>query len=106
MKIAPDGSTSTTQLSSSNSDNSFPGTIIPDGQGGVLTTWTIMRPDRSAPPRPHPYQAADVSPGGGVVTRLERLLGSASTGVNTPETMLPKLAGRDFSATHQHCQPF
>ena len=41
----------------------LPGRIIPDGQGGVLATWTISP---SNPPVPqYPYQAVDVV--GGVV---------------------------------------
>jgi len=41
----------------------LPGPIIPDGNGGILATWTISP---SLPPVPqYPYQAADVS--GGVV---------------------------------------
>jgi hypothetical protein len=39
----------------------LPGPVIPDGQGGVLATWTISP---SNPPVPqYPYQAADVSNG-------------------------------------------
>jgi hypothetical protein len=64
LKIAPDGTTSTTQLSASNNANLFPGNIIPDGQGGVLATWTVDVP--FGPPGPHLYQAADVFPGGGL----------------------------------------
>src|SRR6202035_2194723 len=41
----------------------LPGRIIPDGQGGILATWTISP---SNPPVPqYPYQAVDVV--GGVV---------------------------------------
>jgi hypothetical protein len=61
LKIAPDNSTSTTQLSSSTSANLFPGTIIPDGQGGVLATWTIV--NLNPPAATQPYQAAYVSSG-------------------------------------------
>jgi PQQ-like domain len=64
LKIAPDGTTSTTQLSASNNANLFPGNIIPDGQGGVLATWTVDVP--FGPPGPHLYQAANVFPGGGL----------------------------------------
>jgi len=64
MNITPDGSVTTTQLSSSDNSNLYPGTIIPDGTGGVLTTWTISP---SNPPIPlNPYQAAYVV--GGAVT--------------------------------------
>jgi outer membrane protein assembly factor BamB len=68
MKIAPDGSTTDTQLSSSDSANLFPGAIIPDGQGGVLATWTIVPTDPNAPPLAFPYQGADVGSGGGANT--------------------------------------
>lgn len=64
LKIAEDGSTSTVELSSSSSANLFPGTITPDGQGGVLATWTIA--NISPPDAPQPYQAAYVT-GGAVV---------------------------------------
>jgi hypothetical protein len=64
MKIAPDGTTTTTQLSSSSSANLFPGNILPDGQGGVLATWTIANPN--PPPAPQPYQGAYVTAGGGI----------------------------------------
>ena len=50
------------QLSSSNSANLFPGSIIPDGQGGVLATWTIV--NVNPPAASLPYQAAYVSGGG------------------------------------------
>jgi hypothetical protein len=62
LQIAPNNSTSTIQLSSTaNDENLFPGSIIPDGQGGVLATWTI---DPSNPPVPsNPYQAAHVVSG-------------------------------------------
>jgi IPT/TIG domain/Bacterial Ig-like domain (group 2)/Kelch motif/Galactose oxidase, central domain len=59
LKIAPDNSRTTTQLSSVATDtNLFPGPIIPDGQGGVVAIWTVSP---SNPPMPtHPYQAAHV----------------------------------------------
>jgi hypothetical protein len=62
MKIAPDNSHTSITLSSTTQDtNLLPGRIIPDGQGGVLATWTISP---SAPPSPmHPYQAAHVVSG-------------------------------------------
>jgi hypothetical protein len=62
LKMAPDGSTSTTQLSSYDAGHLWPGQIIPDGQGGILATWAI---DNTFPPSAyHPYQAAHVSSGG------------------------------------------
>lgn len=59
LKIAPDGSRSDITLNSTTDDeNLMPGRIIPDGQGGVLATWTISP---SNPPIPtHPYQASHV----------------------------------------------
>ncbi|MGO9444242.1 MAG: Ig-like domain-containing protein, partial [Thiobacillaceae bacterium] len=61
MQIAQDGTTTTTQLASSNTANLWPGQIIPDGQGGVLATWAN---DPANPPAaPSPYQAADVVAG-------------------------------------------
>jgi hypothetical protein len=65
LKISPDGSLATTQLSSSpNDENLFPGSIIPDGNGGVLATWVISPASPYTPPPPHPYQAAHVSTAG------------------------------------------
>jgi hypothetical protein len=62
LQIAPNNSTTTIQLSSTtNDENLFPGRILPDGQGGVLATWTI---NPSNPPVPaSPYQAAHVVSG-------------------------------------------
>lgn len=61
LKIGADGSTMTTQLSSSTGANLFPGNIIPDGQGGILATWAIA--NANPPSAPQPYQAAYVSGG-------------------------------------------
>jgi hypothetical protein len=57
-----DNSTTTIQLSSTtNNENLLPGQVIPDGQGGVLASWTISP---SNPPVPQfPYQVADVVSG-------------------------------------------
>jgi hypothetical protein len=66
MKIATDGSATTTQLSSSDSSNLFPGTLMPDGTGGVLATWTIV--PNSPPAAPQPFQAAYVLSGAVVGT--------------------------------------
>jgi len=68
LKIAPDGSTTTTQLGSATSAALMPGNIIPDGQGGVLATWALINVPTLAnnwnpPIAPQPYQAADVSSG-------------------------------------------
>ncbi|HEV2417194.1 MAG TPA: kelch repeat-containing protein [Terriglobia bacterium] len=60
LQVALDGSTTTTELSStSENENLFPGRIIPDGQGGVLATWSV---DASPIPT-NPYQAAYVVSG-------------------------------------------
>ncbi len=62
LKIAEDGSRTTTVVSATIDDeNLLPGRIIPDGQGGVLATWTIAPSSGPAPPRP--YQAAHVVSG-------------------------------------------
>jgi hypothetical protein len=66
MKIAPDGTTSATQLTSSSSGNDgemWPGVIIPDGQGGVLATWIVGPSSGSNVQGPNPYRAAHVTPG-------------------------------------------
>jgi hypothetical protein len=59
LQIAPNNSTTTTQLASTTQDESlFPGPIIPDGQGGVLASWAVSP---SNPPVPaQPYQVAHV----------------------------------------------
>ncbi len=65
LKIAPDGTVTTIPLSSTtNNSNLFPGTVVPDGQGGVVATWVISPASAYAPPPPHPYQAAHVTSGG------------------------------------------
>jgi hypothetical protein len=62
IRIAPDNTGTTILLSSTSQDtNLLPGRIIPDGQGGVLATWTIS-PSTGAPPV-HPYQASHVVSG-------------------------------------------
>jgi len=72
MKIAPDGTAaSVTQLTSSSSGNDgeiWPGAIIPDGQGGVLATWIVGPSSFSGVQGPNPYQAAHVTPDGGLTT--------------------------------------
>ena len=62
MKIGLDGSITNTQLSASNNANLFPGSLMPDGNGGVFATWTIVPPN--PPAAPQPYQAAYVTSGG------------------------------------------
>jgi hypothetical protein len=64
LQIAPDNSTTTMTLSSTTDDeNLMPGRIIPDGNGGVLATWTVSpsNPPQWSPANPpYPYQASDV----------------------------------------------
>jgi hypothetical protein len=62
FQINPDNSSSSTLLSSTTQNEALlPGPIVPDGQGGILATWTISPTN---PPVPqYPYQAADVSNG-------------------------------------------
>jgi hypothetical protein len=80
LKIGADWSRTTTQLMSNAELNSgrfpepvdsslLPGRIIPDGQGGVLATWTISPSNMPFPPQPwHYYQAAHVVSGSVVVS--------------------------------------
>jgi hypothetical protein len=62
MQINPSDSASSILLGSTTQNEAqLPGRIIPDGQGGVLATWTISP---SNPPVPqYPYQAVDVAAG-------------------------------------------
>jgi len=62
LQIGVDGSTSTVEVSTSDNSNLLPGTLMPDGNGGVLATWTINTPS-PLPPAPQPYQAADIVSG-------------------------------------------
>lgn len=64
--IATDNTSGSTVLSTTTQNEAqFPGSIIPDGQGGIIATWTISP---SNPPVPqYPYQAVDVI-GGAVGT--------------------------------------
>ena len=66
MQIGPDGSTNSTQLSSSDKANLFPGSLMPDGNGGVVATWTIV--NTQLPVAPQPYQAAYVVSGSVIST--------------------------------------
>lgn len=50
------------QVSSSNSAILWPGTIIPDGQGGIVSTW-VADSSLIGSQQQHPYQGADVVPG-------------------------------------------
>jgi IPT/TIG domain/Bacterial Ig-like domain (group 2)/Galactose oxidase, central domain/Kelch motif len=61
IQITRDGTTTTTQLASSDNANLFPGPLMPDANGGVLATWTIVPPNPPAPSQP--YQAAYVLSG-------------------------------------------
>jgi uncharacterized protein YjdB len=60
QQIAPTDNSYPSTLLSSTTQNELllPGSIVPDGQGGVLATWTIS--PINAPPPQYPYQAADV----------------------------------------------
>ena len=58
MQINPDNSSSSTVLSSTTqNETQYPGNIIPDGQGGVLATWSVS-PLKGAVLQ-YPYQAVD-----------------------------------------------
>jgi hypothetical protein len=62
MQINPDNSSSSTVLSSTTqNETQYPGNIIPDGQGGVLATWSVS-PLKGAVLQ-YPYQAVDVVAG-------------------------------------------
>ena len=62
MEVSVAGPITSTELSSTTLDeNLFPGRIIPDGQGGVLATWSIV--PGTAPMPTNPYQAAYVVSG-------------------------------------------
>jgi len=89
MKIGTDNSVTTTQLSSNPIYNLVPGNIIPDGQGGILASWTIS-------PNPGnvvdaPYQAADLTSAGTLVIYAlpikpaQLLLGETHTGQGNNE---------------------
>jgi hypothetical protein len=48
--------------------NLFPGALLPDGNGGIVATWTIgWTGDVTIPQPTHPYQGAHVSSAGAVV---------------------------------------
>jgi hypothetical protein len=84
LKMAPDGSTSTTQLSSYDAGHLWPGQVIPDGQGGILATWAI---DNTFPPAAYrPYQGADVL--SGVVTPFN-MPNSPQNLMRDPNTGIP-----------------
>ena len=63
LQVDTSSSSSTVLSTTTQNEALLPGRIIPDGQGGILATWTISP---SNPPVPqYPYQAVDVV--GGVV---------------------------------------
>jgi IPT/TIG domain/Bacterial Ig-like domain (group 2)/Galactose oxidase, central domain len=73
LNIATDYSTTNVvQLSSATFADLFPSSMIPDGQGGTLATWTIVDSFNlntgQTPIAPQPYQAADVVAGAVVAT--------------------------------------
>jgi hypothetical protein len=62
MQINPDNSSGSTILSATTqNETQYPGNIIPDGQGGVLATWSVS-PVQGAV-LTYPYQAVDVVAG-------------------------------------------
>jgi len=66
MQINPDNSSSSTILSATTqNETQYPGNIIPDGNGGVLATWSVSVVQGTQPT--YPYEAVDVS-GGAVGT--------------------------------------
>jgi hypothetical protein len=85
MKVGPDGTTTNTQLSSSSVANLWPGTIIPDGQGGIVATWVV---DNALPPSAiYPYQGAYVSSG---IVNTYNLPNAPTTIDRDQNTGLPK----------------
>jgi hypothetical protein len=66
MQINPDNSSSTTILNSTTqNETQYPGNIIPDGNGGVLATWSVSVVQGTQPT--YPYEAVDFN-GGAVGT--------------------------------------
>jgi hypothetical protein len=63
QEIAPTDNSFPTVLLSTTTQNQalLPGPIVPDGQGGILATWTIS-PSNGPVPQ-YPYQAVDVVAG-------------------------------------------
>ena len=62
MQINPDNSSSSTILSATTqNETQYPGNIIPDGQGGVLATWSVSVVQGTQPT--YPYEAVDFSGG-------------------------------------------
>src|SRR5271155_692303 len=70
LQINPDNSSSSTILSATTqNETQYPGNIIPDGNGGVLATWSVSVVQGTQ--LTYPYQAVDVS--GGIVGTLYNL---------------------------------
>ncbi len=61
IQITLDGTATTTQLASSDNSNLLPGPLMPDGNGGILASWSIVPPNPPAPVQP--YLAVYVSNG-------------------------------------------
>ncbi len=62
MQINPDNSSSSTILSATTqNETQYPGNIIPDGNGGVLATWSVSMVQGTQ--LTYPYQAVDVVAG-------------------------------------------
>ncbi|MFZ0431154.1 MAG: kelch repeat-containing protein, partial [Candidatus Acidiferrales bacterium] len=81
LQIMQDGTTNTIQLTSSDNSNLFPGSIIPDGNGGVVASWAVVPSDGSVPT--NPYQAAYV------------VSGAVNTAYNLPFTPANFVVGAD-----------
>lgn len=100
LKIAFDGTETTVQLDSATGANLFPGSIVPDGNGGVLATYT--RVNSSFPAEPQPYRAAHVV--GGTIVNTYVMPHAPTTITNGPNGLpiAPKLVlggdGRVFAA--------
>jgi hypothetical protein len=62
MQINPDNSSSSTVLSATTqNETQYPGNIIPDGNGGVLATWSVSMVRGTQPT--YPYEPVDFNSG-------------------------------------------
>lgn len=96
LKIALDGSSNATQVSSSNNANLFPCGLIPDGSGGIVATWTINT--AQPPAATQPYQAAHVTSGGITTYPLPMAPTVAVNGVDGLPVPLPLALGESGTA--------
>jgi len=97
-QINQDNSSSDTVLSSTTEDQALlPGSIVPDGQGGIIATWTIS-PVGSPVPQ-YPYQAVDVA-NGTVGTPYNLPFSPNSVAPNDSPTIVLGENGTAFASGH------